>query len=79
MPGAREGVFERGNHVVDYCARWLGPHLRVAARTTAVSAPENYSEAALPVAPRLAAVLRAFVAHANALVDAVRRRLDAER
>lgn len=60
-------------------AGWLRPRLVTAARTTALLARKGYSEAALWLAPRLAAVLRALVIYTNALLEAVRRRLSAER
>jgi hypothetical protein len=60
-------------------AVWLRPRLGSAARTTALLARKGYSEAALWLAPRLAAGLRALVIYTNALLEAVRRRLSAER
>jgi hypothetical protein len=58
---------------------WLRPRVRAAAWTTALFVRNRYAEAAFWLAPRIAAGLRAIVAHSNALVEAVRRRRSVER
>jgi hypothetical protein len=58
---------------------WLGPRVGAAVLTSALVARKCYSETALWLAPRLAAVLRAVVAGANASAEAVRRSWSARR
>jgi hypothetical protein len=58
---------------------WLCPRLRAGAWTTVFFLRKRYSEAALWLAPRVAAGLRAIVSLTNAVVEDVRRRRSAER
>jgi hypothetical protein len=60
-------------------AVWLRPRLRAAAWTTAWFVRTRYAEAALWLMPRIAAGLRAIVAYANTLVEAVHRRRSVDR
>jgi hypothetical protein len=58
---------------------WLRPRLRAAAWTTAWFVRTRYAEAALWLMPRVAAGLRAIVAYAYTVVEAVHRRRSVDR